>query len=117
MRIVSVELWHVCMPLKSPWKTAYGSDDAQESVIIKMTNSEGVYAYGEAAPFAAPTYSPEWAGGVFSLIRDWLAPRLLGEEIDEVRLIVAADVGYLSHVKLRLDLLGLHVLDRRHVLR
>ena len=83
MRIVSVELWHVCMPLKSPWKTAYGSDDAQESVIIKMTNSEGVYAYGEAAPFAAPTYSPEWAGGVFSLIRDWLAPRLLGEEIDD----------------------------------
>jgi O-succinylbenzoate synthase len=39
------------------------------------------YAYGETSPFAAPTYSPEWAGGVFATMRDWLAPHLVGKEI------------------------------------
>jgi O-succinylbenzoate synthase len=41
MKIERIELWHVSMPLKTPWKTAYGSDAAQESVIVKMTNSDG----------------------------------------------------------------------------
>ena len=26
-------------------------------------------------------YSPEWAGGVFSTLRDWLAPHLIGKDI------------------------------------
>jgi O-succinylbenzoate synthase len=81
MLIDRVEIWHVSMPLLQPWKTAYGSDSAQQSVIVKMTTSDGVFAHGESAPFAAPTYSPEWAAGVFALVKDWLAPRLVGKDI------------------------------------
>ncbi|HEY1064450.1 MAG TPA: o-succinylbenzoate synthase [Pirellulales bacterium] len=81
MRIEAVEVFHVAMPLKSPWRTAYGEDSAIESVLVKMS-SGGDSAWGEAAPFAAPQYSPEWAGGAFACIRDWLAPRLVGEWIE-----------------------------------
>ncbi|MEO2031462.1 MAG: o-succinylbenzoate synthase [Planctomycetaceae bacterium] len=80
MRIDRIELFHVAMPLIYPWKTAYGEDTAIHSVLCRLT-SGSVDAWGESAPFAAPCYSPEWAGGIFALNRDWLAPAVVGREM------------------------------------
>ena len=30
-----IEIVHVAMPLKKPWRTAYGSDNVIESVLVK----------------------------------------------------------------------------------
>jgi o-succinylbenzoate synthase len=81
MRIDRIELFHVAMPLIYPWRTAYGEDAACHSVFCRMT-SGSLDAWGESAPLAAPCYSPEWAGGVFAVVRDWLAPAVIGREID-----------------------------------
>ncbi len=80
MRIDRIELFHVAMPLISPWRTAYGEDATVHSVLCRMT-SGSVDAWGESSPLAAPCYSPEWAGGVFALVRDWLAPAVVHQEI------------------------------------
>ncbi len=81
MRIDRIELFHVEMPLISPWRTAYGEDASIQSVLCRMT-SGSVDAWGESCPLAAPCYSPEWAGGVFSTARNWLAPAIIGRDID-----------------------------------
>jgi o-succinylbenzoate synthase len=80
MKIDRIELFHVAMPLIFPWRTAYGEDAAIHSVLCRMT-SGSVDGWGESAPFAAPCYSPEWAGGIFALNRDWLAPAVIGKDI------------------------------------
>jgi len=80
MLIDRIDLFHVAMPLIYPWKTAYGEDAAIHSVLCRMT-SGSVHGWGESAPFAAPCYSPEWAGGIFAVNRDWLAPAVIGKEI------------------------------------
>lgn len=80
MRIDRVELYHVAMPLIYPWRTAYGEDAACESVLCRLV-SGSVDAWGESAPLAAPCYSPEWAGGIFAVVRDWFAPQIVGQEI------------------------------------
>jgi len=80
MQIDRIDLFHVAMPLIYPWRTAYGEDAAIHSVLCRMV-SGSVEAWGEGAPFAAPCYSPEWAGGVFSVTRDWLAPALVGHDV------------------------------------
>lgn len=81
MQIDRIELYHVAMPLIYPWRTAYGEDTAIHSVLCRMA-SGSVDAWGESAPLAAPCYSPEWAGGVFATCRDWLAPALIGKNIE-----------------------------------
>ena len=81
MRIDRIELFHVAMPLIYPWKTAYGEDAAIHSVLCRVT-SGSVDAWGESTPFAAPCYSPEWAGGIFAVARDWLAPAIVGRDIE-----------------------------------
>jgi O-succinylbenzoate synthase len=44
-------------------------------------SSGSLEAWSESAPLAAPCYSPEWAGGVFAVARDWLAPALIGRDL------------------------------------
>lgn len=80
MKIDRIELFHVAMPLIYPWRTAYGEDKEIHSVLCRMS-SGSVDGWGESSPLAAPCYSPEWAGGVFATVRDWLAPSLLGQNI------------------------------------
>lgn len=80
MRIDSIELFHVAMPLIYPWRTAYGEDANGESVLVCLRGG-GLEAWGESAPLAAPCYSPEWAGGVFAVLKEWLAPAVLGQDI------------------------------------
>src|SRR5689334_16229898 len=80
MRIERIDLYLVAMPLIYPWRTAYGEDAAIHSVLCRLT-SGSLDAWGETTPFAAPCYSPEWAGGVFAVARDWLAPAIVGQPI------------------------------------
>lgn len=75
-----IDRYHVAMPLISPWRTAYGEDAVIESVLVKLTAGETV-GWGETSPLASPTYSPEWAAGVFQTAKRWLAPRLIGQDI------------------------------------
>ncbi len=80
MRIDRIDLYRVAMPLLSPWRTAYGEDAVVESVLVKMASGDLV-GWGEASPLATPTYSPEWAAGVYAVARNWLAPRLVGQHL------------------------------------
>jgi O-succinylbenzoate synthase len=80
MLIDRIDLYHVAMPLIYPWKTAYGEDEAIHSVLCRLS-SGSLAGWGESAPFAAPCYSPEWAGGLFAIARDWLAPAVIGHDI------------------------------------
>lgn len=77
MLIREIELFHVAMPLKEPWRTAFSEEVAIDSILVRM-NGGGEDGWGETAPYRLPQYSPEWASGAFALMRDALAPSLIG---------------------------------------
>jgi len=81
MRITAIEIYRVNMPLIYPFRTAFGNDDAIESVLVRL-EADGQYGWGESAPWRMPAYSPEWAAGAFLLLRDALAPLVLGREVN-----------------------------------
>ena len=81
MRIERLELYYVRLPLIYPWRTAYGSDHEIDSVLIHAY-AGAADAWSETTPLRAPTYSPEWALGVYSLIAEIMAPLLVGHELD-----------------------------------
>jgi O-succinylbenzoate synthase len=79
-QIDEIAVYRIRLPLVTPFKTAYGSDHAVEPVLVRMA-SESQSGWGEAQAFEYPTYCPEYAHGVFSMIRDVLAPTLIGQHI------------------------------------
>ena len=80
MRIDAIDTYRVRMPLIYPFRTAFGDDAAIESVVVKMS-SGAQFGWGESAPWSAPAYSPEYTGGAFAVVRDFLAPLLIGKDV------------------------------------
>lgn len=81
MRITAIRVYRVNMPLIYPFRTAFGDDEAIESVLVRM-EADGHYGWGESAPWRLPAYSAEWAAGTFLLLREVLAPLVLGREVN-----------------------------------
>lgn len=81
MKVDFAEIRYVELPLISPWRTAYGEDASIHSVMVKLCG-DGVEAWGEAAPFYAPTYSPESARSVYETAREFFLPRIVGHTLD-----------------------------------
>jgi len=81
VRIDSLEVHHVSMPLKYPWRTSYGEDKNIHSLLVRVT-SEAVSAWSESAPLFAPTYLTESAGGAFYNISEIMAPHIVGHEYE-----------------------------------
>lgn len=80
MIIDSIEIYYVKHPLISPWRTAYGEDADVYSVMVRM-DSGSYNGWSESMPLYAPTYSPEFAAGVYCLVKEIFAPMLVGKEI------------------------------------
>jgi O-succinylbenzoate synthase len=81
MKIEEIELFHIAMPLKEAWRTAFGEEKAIEAVLVRLVG-DGYEGWGETAPYRMPQYSPEWAAGAFALLRDVLAPQVVGREVE-----------------------------------
>lgn len=81
MKIDSLEIFHVAMPLIYPWRTAYGADYDIHSVLVKARSDDHI-AWSESTPLQMPSYSPEGAAGVFLNVSEYFAPRIVGGEFD-----------------------------------
>jgi o-succinylbenzoate synthase len=80
MNIDSIEIYRVKMPLIYPFRTAFGNDDTIESILVKIVSGRQ-YGWGEATPWQSPGYSSECAPTAFIILRNFLAPLLLKQDI------------------------------------
>lgn len=88
MKIDTITIYRVALPLLYPWRTAYGESYVSETLLVKI-ESEGLVGWGEAAPLDSPIFGAEWTSGAYSLVRDWFAPRLLNQEIQSGEMLQA----------------------------
>jgi o-succinylbenzoate synthase len=76
MRIETVELRRVQLPLRTPWRTAHGVEQVRELVLVHV-RADGCEGWGECGALSAPGYSPEWADGAYEVLRRFLVPAAL----------------------------------------
>ncbi|MEN6406301.1 MAG: o-succinylbenzoate synthase [Thermoguttaceae bacterium] len=95
MHIDSLDLYYLGLPFRSPRSTAVGDLPRLETVLVAM-HGDGATGWGEASPGSAPQMGSEWAAGAFALLRDWLAPRVVGRNVssgDELTKLLASFHG------------------------
>ena len=81
MKIERIELHHIQMPLVHPFRTSFGVERKRPCILVEI-QSEGITGWGEVAAGLGPWYSSETMETAWHILRDYLAPFLLGKSIE-----------------------------------
>jgi O-succinylbenzoate synthase len=88
MKIESIELRHVNMPLASPFSTSMGTDSSIEHIIVRI-DAEGLIGWGECVAEATPFYAGETITSAWHMLQDFLMPAIIGKNPASVDQTVA----------------------------
>lgn len=82
MKIESISLHHLSMPLIAPFETSFGRETNRQCVIIQI-HSEGLVGYGECVATRDPGYNYETTGTSLHILKDFIAPLILGKDVKD----------------------------------
>ena len=82
MKISAIELHRIGMPLVRPFVTSFGRQTERDVLLVHVITDVGD-GWGECVAGSAPVYSAEYVDGAEAIIRDYLAPALLAEDVVE----------------------------------
>ena len=82
MKIDRITLRHLSMQLRSPFETSFGSIDTRDCILLEA-DADGIVGYGECAVDRDPGFSYETTQTAWHVLRDFLAPAILGEELED----------------------------------
>lgn len=80
MKIESVELVRVELPLVSPFRSSLGAVTRRDVLLVRVLTAEAE-GWAECVALEHPVYSSEYIEGAHRIIADELLPRLLGGDI------------------------------------
>ena len=82
MKIDSITLNHLRMPLVAPFETSFGREVDRECVLITL-QANGLTGYGECVATRDPGYNYETTGTALHIIKDFVAPLILGRDVKD----------------------------------
>jgi O-succinylbenzoate synthase len=80
MKIESLTLFHIRLPLVTPFATSFGSIDHKECLLVAL-RADGFTGYGESAVEHDPGYNYETTGTAWHILKDFVAPLVLEQDL------------------------------------
>jgi o-succinylbenzoate synthase len=80
MKIDSITLHHISMPLVAPFETSFGRETDRQCILITL-QAEGLTGYGECVATRDPGYNYETTGTAMHILKDFVAPLILGQDV------------------------------------
>jgi O-succinylbenzoate synthase len=103
MRITHLHLHHISLPYVHPFETSFGRELSREALLV-AAQSDGLTGWGECVAGSGPWYSYETVETAWHVLRDFLAPALLGHEISQPAEVVARFGRVRGHAMARASL-------------
>ena len=82
VKISSVELREIRLPLIHFFETSFGRTTERRILLICVTDIDGAEGWGECTAGEGPFYSDEWIETAWPTIKTFLAPMVIGKEIN-----------------------------------
>ena len=82
MKIESITLHHVSMPLVAPFETSFGRETDRQCILITL-QAEGLTGYGECVATHDPGYNYETTGTAWHILKDFIAPLILNQNVTD----------------------------------
>jgi len=80
--IQSIELREIRLPLVHFFETSFGRTTERRIILARLTDSNGAQGWGECTAGEGPFYSEEWTETAWTVLTEFLAPMLLGKQIE-----------------------------------
>jgi o-succinylbenzoate synthase len=94
MKIEQIVLRQIRMPLVHFFETSFSRTYSRDIVIVEVV-CEGLSGWGEITAGENPFYNEEWTDSAWPIARDYVAPRIVGRELES-----AMDVDALTrHIR------------------
>ena len=78
MKIERITLYHIRMPLVSPFETSFGRETARDCILIEIA-ADGLTGFGECVADRDPGYSYETTGTSWHILGEFILPMMLGQ--------------------------------------
>lgn len=96
MKLDALKLYHVRLPLVAPFETSFGAIDHKECLLVAV-RAEGLTGYGEASVEHDPGYNYETIGTAWHILKDFVAPLVLGATFRDAGQFQARVSGIRGH--------------------
>jgi O-succinylbenzoate synthase len=94
MKLDRIVLRQIQMPLVHFFETSFSRTYKRDIVLVEV-QADGLSGWGEVTAGENPFYNEEWTGSAWPVLRDYVAPRVLGRDLAS-----AADVAPLTkHIR------------------
>jgi O-succinylbenzoate synthase len=80
MKIDRITLYHLSMPLVSPFETSFGRMAERECILVRA-EAEGLTGWGECAVDRDPGYCYETTGTAWHILKEFILPLVLGQDL------------------------------------
>jgi o-succinylbenzoate synthase len=81
--ISSIELREIRLPLIHFFETSFGRTTERRIILARVIDKEGAEGWGECTAGEGPFYSDEWTETAWSTLTDFLAPMVVGREVED----------------------------------
>ncbi|GAA4656475.1 o-succinylbenzoate synthase [Arthrobacter cryoconiti] len=106
MKIESVELLRVDLPLVAPFTTSFGTQTIRRALLLRVVGKAPdaagelvpVVGWGECVCLSDPYYSPEYLDGCAELMRRYLLPALFAAQADGHEITAETTAHFLRRV-------------------
>jgi len=79
--ISSIELAEICLPLIHFFETSFGRTTERRIILVRVVDRDGAAGWGECTAGEGPFYSDEWTETVWPTLKNYLAPMVVGREV------------------------------------
>jgi len=80
--IESIELREIRLPLVHFFETSFGRTTERQIVLARVIDADGAEGWGECTAGEGPFYSYEWTETAWATLREFLAPMVIGKNIE-----------------------------------
>ncbi|AMQ05538.1 MULTISPECIES: mandelate racemase/muconate lactonizing enzyme family protein [Sporosarcina] len=105
MKIAEIEIYAIHLPLYEPFIISYATYDYMPSIIVKITTDTGLVGYGEGVADEHVT-GESWKG-TFEILKNTLAPKLIGENpmnMERIHELMDAEIYGVPTAKAAIDI-------------
>lgn len=82
MIVSAIELRQINLPLIHFFETSFGRTTERRIILVKVVSPDGAEGWGECTAGEGPFYSDEWAETAWATLKDFLAPMVVGQEVE-----------------------------------